>query len=247
MINVHDIMDVFKPKKVSYLKDSEVHVWYAYFPENIKNISHFANLLSKDEWQRAESYRFSRDQQYFIISRGILKYLLAYYLKDIPKNIEIMYGLWGKPCVLTAQPLYFNLSHSRDYILYAISRNFEIGVDIEYIDSTINLENIALNVLSSQELAYWKNIKPEDKVNTFFKFWVSKESFLKALGKGWLDTEPIPSLEKKFLDEVSIDYKSNKKMTFPYCFEIISEYASSLFVNGPFLRPIYYKWDPINL
>jgi 4'-phosphopantetheinyl transferase len=236
---------ILKPKDVPYLKDGEVHIWHACFSDNVKYIQRFASFLSKDEHQKAENYKFFKDGQDFIISRGILRSLLSYYLKEIPENIEIIYGLWGKPYVLTKQPLYFNLSHSRNSILCAIAKNYEIGIDIEYVDSTLDLEGIALNILSPKELAYWKNVKPEAKADTFFKLWVSKEAFLKASGKGWLDNyQQIPSLEGISLaGKDSIHYKSSEKMEIPYFFKTIHGYESALFIKGPFLQPIHYKWD----
>lgn len=242
---VIDFNHIPKPKDAPYLKDWEVYIWHAYFLDNIKYIPRFANFLSADERQKAESYRFFKDQQYFIISRGILRCILSYYLKETPGNIEITYGLWGKPCVLTKQPLYFNLSHSRNSVLYVIAKNYEVGIDIEYVDSTLDLEGIALNILSPKELSYWKNVKSEAKADTFFKFWVSKEAFLKAFGKGWLDNyQQIPSLEQADLQEKdNVHYKSSEKMEFPYFFKTIPGYESALFIKGPFLQPIHYKWD----
>jgi len=66
---------------------------------------HFASMLSKDECERASKFRFVRDQHRFIVARGILRILLSQYLKCKPKDIEIVYGLWGKPALLEENQL----------------------------------------------------------------------------------------------------------------------------------------------
>lgn len=225
------------------LSCGNVHIWSACLSESEKDIPYFISILSEDERQKAEKFKFSRDRNFSIVSRGILRCLLGKYLEKSPKNIEIIYGLWGKPCLI-GQPLYFNLSHSRDCALYAITQNYEVGVDLEYIDSSLDLEAIALSILSPQELAFWESIKPEEKLNTFFKHWVCKEAFLKALGKGWLnDQQTTPLKESDRLKNDNKNSERTEKMTTPYCFETIPGYASALFIDGLSLKPIYYAWN----
>ena len=234
-----------QPKALSPLKLEEVHVWSACLPDNERDINYFASLLSEDECQKADSFRFPKDQNSFIISRGILRSLLAMYLGEEPQNLEIMYGLWGKPCVLTKESIQFNLSHSRDHVLYALTRNYEIGIDLEYIDQHLEVDDMALNILSLQELEYWKTIKSEEKVDTFFKLWVRKEAFLKASGKGWPNDEQMILLEG--VDKLEKGQINNglKRMSSPYLFEVISGYASALFIEGPHLRPLHYTWNSL--
>lgn len=231
-------------KGLPSLKFDEVHIWSACLPDNERDIPHFVSLLSEDECQKADNFRFPKDQNSFIISRGILRSLLAVYLGEEPQNIEIMYGLWGKPCVLAEKSLHFNLSHSREYVLYAITCGYEVGIDLEYIDRHLELDDIALNILSPQELEYWKIIKQEEKANTFFKFWVCKEAFLKASGKGWLNDKHIIPLESlEALKEGDRNNNQNERMASPCFFEDIPGYASALFIEGPSLRFLHYTWN----
>jgi 4'-phosphopantetheinyl transferase len=208
-------------------------------------MSYFISVLSKDERQKADRFKFPRDRNCFIISRGILRCLLGKYLGKAPRDIEIIYGLWGKPC-LPEQPLYFNLSHSKDYALCAIVRNYEVGIDLEYIYKKLDLDSMILNILSPQEIEYWKTVKTEEKTNTFFKLWVSKEAFLKASGKGWLhDQYAIPWEGLELLIGGNRNYDLKERMAFPYYFESIPGYASAFFIEGPFLRPLYYTWKSL--
>ena len=226
-------------KKYPILKSDEVHIWSASLLENKNDIAYCISILSEDECERASSFRFFKDQKQFIITRAILRCLLSKYLQETPENIEIVYSLWGKPCLLQEKALYFNVSHSRNYALYAMTRSHEVGIDLVYIDKSLILEDMAGSIFSKPELTYWRNLDLEDRVNFFFTRWVSKEAFLKASGKGWLE-------DKEFEFNFKPDFRKNNidnEVINPYCFEYITGYASALFVNGALLRPSYYSWD----
>ena len=58
----------------------------------------------------------------------------------------------------------------------------EVGIDVEIIDPTIDL-NIAKNYFYNSE---YKNIKKsKDPKDEFFKYWVLKESYMKYTGFGF--------------------------------------------------------------
>ena len=228
-------------KLIPSLKSDEVHIWSACFSDNEKDINYLSSLLSEDEHQRANRFRFPKDQKSFTISRGILRCLLGRYLGQAPQSIEIMYGLGGKPCVLAEKSLHFNLSHSRDHALYAVTRGYEVGIDLEYINENLELDDMALSILSAKELDYWRTVKPEEKVDVFFKLWVTKEAFLKTSGKGWLNNQQAIPLEG--LDVLKKENRKNtlnERMTSPYLFESIPGYASALYIEGPPLRPLHF-------
>lgn len=222
------------------LESQELHIWSAYLPDNEKDIPYFSSLLSEDECQKANNFRFYKDKTNFIIARGILRCLLGRYLGLSPQEIEIVYGLWGKPCI-PHHPLYFNLSHSQDYVLYAITQGYEVGIDIEYISPTLNVEEMALNILSFQELAFWKKVIPEDKIRTFFKLWVCKEAFLKASGKGWYSQQQaLPPEVLEIIRGTKETGKSNRNMESAGILEFIPDYTGAFFINGPALKTTYF-------
>lgn len=231
-------------RNISIPSFDEVHIWSACLTENASDIPYFFSLLSEDEQKKVSNLRFTKDKNKFIISRGILRCLLERYLKEDPKCIEFLYGLWGKPCLSPEYSLCFNLSHSKDHALYAFALSNEVGIDLEYIDSTLDVDGLALTILSPQEQACWKTVDPEDKISIFFKLWVYKEAFLKASGKGWLSHAqelPLSILE-------NICYTSNvnlegAKMTLPYYFEAIPGYASALHVERSYIRPFHFTWS----
>jgi 4'-phosphopantetheinyl transferase len=226
------------------LRKNEVHIWSAFLEGNKNNLFYFYSLLSEDEKERSNTFKFSKDKNYFIITRGILRCLLSLYLEQTPEKIEFVYGLWGKPYLLQENFLNFNVSHSGEYALYALTSGYEVGVDLEYIDISLKLEEIAPHIFSIAELNHWKNMDFKEQVNTFFSRWVSKESFLKALGKGWCEGEEKITFEmQNNLNKQNLNEKIAKETTNFFCFEYIPGYASALFVEGARLRPLYYSWN----
>lgn len=223
---------------------AEVHIWSACLTENEDDLSYFSVLLSEDEHQRADGLKFTKDKYAFVISRGILRCLLGRYLKEDPHQIDILYGLWGKPCLSSKYSLRFNLSHSKDYALYAFTVYDEVGIDLEHIDPSLEVEELAQTILSSQEKSYWEKIDPEDKSSAFFKLWVYKEASLKASGRGWLSHQQellLPILEN--ISQASCPHIENNNITSPHYFEVIPGYASAFYVERSCVRPFYYTWD----
>lgn len=232
-----------KIKECAVLTSDEVHIWLASLSEDKNDIDYFTSLLSQDERERASSFRFSKDQHRYTISRGILRTLLAEYLGEAPRTIEITYGLWGKPCLSQEKSLHFNLSHSGDHVLYALALDYEVGIDLEYIDRNLEIEDMAKHIFSAPELEFWEDVKPEERTECFFKLWVCKEAFLKAIGKGWLENEKTKGFEKSLvLNKISHNGLLKDKVTYPYFFECVPGYASALFVDGASLCPLHYNW-----
>lgn len=247
-----DKVNIFmtKPCKVKLVENQTidpkgVHIWLASLIENEKDILLYQSVLSQKELVRASNYKFSKDQRRYVLSRGILRCLLSRYLEQKPQDINILYSPWGKPHLLQDLHLYFNVSHSKDYVIYALSSKYEVGIDIEYIDPTIDIDCIIPSILSSpQEFTYWQTIKEKEKINSFFKLWVCKEAYLKACGKGWLDKKhhlPIQAIE--CLKEEQRGNLSTHKMN-PYIIEPLSGYAAALFVKGSKnVFPSHYVWN----
>lgn len=234
------------PRKGIELPADDVHIWSVFLPEHEKNKDYFASILSMDEHERANGFRFSIDKTRFTITRGILRCILSRYLGEKPETLEFLYGLWGKPCLPEEKTLHFNISHSRDYALCALVRHYEVGVDLEYIDTTLDLERIAESLFSQSELNDWVKQIPTNKLNFFYRFWTGAEAFLKALGKGWLEEKQMPFTKTSLLEQKVAYEAIATQVTYPYFFQSIPSYASALYVQGPSLNAIYRSWNFTN-
>jgi 4'-phosphopantetheinyl transferase len=113
------------------LKPQEVHLWQVNLDLPTADLSPFIQILSPDEQQRAQRYYRKRDRDCFIVGRGTLRQILSQYTAQSPQQLQFTYGQKGKPA-LAGHPLQFNLSHSQDLSLVAVSQ-YPLGVDLEYI------------------------------------------------------------------------------------------------------------------
>ena len=80
-------------RQPSPLKRDEVHLWRA----RLIPTPALRETLSPAEWIRAERYHFERDRERFIAARGLLRSILASYLKLDPRELSFSCGPHGKP------------------------------------------------------------------------------------------------------------------------------------------------------
>jgi 4'-phosphopantetheinyl transferase len=141
--------------------------------------------LSEDELKRADRFRMEVHRRRFAVGRGFLRALLASHLGAAPDELRFAYGPQGKPRLEgPGRYLRFNLSHSRDLALAAISRGIEVGVDLEKIRSQVDLEGIARRFFSPAEAADLLARPEAERPLAFFRCWTRKEAFIKAKGGG---------------------------------------------------------------
>lgn len=222
-------------KHPNILPANEVHIWSASLLDHRKNLDYLKSILSQDEYKQAEKFKFYKDKHNYTIARGVLRCLLSLYLGEAPQSVEFVYGLWGKPGLLGEPPLYFNVSHSGDYALYAFTRHYEVGIDLEYINENIEIEEIISTILSPFEKAQLDATSLDERIQVFFRLWTCKEAYLKAIGRGWLEDKAEDYFGSVKLFEKVFERASlyTNPITYPYCFESIPEYAGALFVKGP--------------
>jgi 4'-phosphopantetheinyl transferase len=167
------------------LKSGEVHVWLSRL--DYENAEEFERIISADERARAERFRFDLHRNQFVVARGLLRVILGEYLQTNPSQLRFEYGKYGKPSIggEFRSAIKFNVSHSDNLALYAVSADREIGVDIERIDPS-SIEEMISQCLTSLETKRFQNL-PENKRNLFFfDCWTRKEAYLKACGNGFL-------------------------------------------------------------
>jgi len=169
------------------INDNEVHLWQARLDQPCSRIQALEQLLCPAEKLRAEKFVFDKHRRRFIAGRGFLRNILGGYLNQQAVNLEFSYGPQGKPALVSSgvhDKLYFNVSHSHEMALYAISRNRQVGVDIEYLWARQDVENIAQRYFYPGECEVIRSLSAERKKEAFFKAWTIKEAYAKATGEG---------------------------------------------------------------
>ena len=176
-------MFVYPPEKKLELSVNNVHIWSVSLKLLPSQIEQLSTILSSDEIERANRFYFERDKNRFTIARGTLRKILSRYLNIEPKKLQFYYSDRGKPYLINTSIL-FNLSHSQDLALYAITQVNLIGIDLEYIRPMNDAESLAKRFFSPQEYNLISQLPPQKQQERFFKLWTCKEAYLKATGDG---------------------------------------------------------------
>jgi 4'-phosphopantetheinyl transferase len=164
---------------------NEVHVWRARL--DVPWSWAFDEALSLPDRARADRFRFESDRRRFCLGRGSLRLILGRYLKIRPGRLQLDTNEFGKPFLAdqrASQGLRFNLTHSHQLALIAITRHREVGIDLEYRRPDFVTDEVANHFFSQNEAAQLRALPAEFKTEAFFKCWTRKEAYIKARGEG---------------------------------------------------------------
>ena len=166
------------------LADNDVHLWRINLDVPARRQSNLDTLLSQPECDRAARFQFARDRHRFVVSHAILRLTLSRYLNCDPEQIQYQIQENGKPLLANMPQLHFNLAHSHELALIAVTQLGEIGVDVEFIRPLQDMVQLARQCFSMQEFLQFKDLPASERHQAFFTCWTRKEAFLKALGFG---------------------------------------------------------------
>jgi len=177
------------------LLDNQVHVVTSRLDE-LPPVSPEA-CLSADELVRAARWQRPQDRDRFICGRAWLRRTLAAYLGMAPASLTFELGAHGKPALPPPHHgLQFNLSHSDDVALLAVSRAGRVGVDVEAVRPMADMAAIARRHFAPAEWQRWSALTADQRVPGFYDCWTRKEAYVKAVGAGLL--APLDSFEVAF-------------------------------------------------
>ncbi len=169
------------------LLESEVHLFRVNLEQPRWAVNKMSACLSTEEDERADRFHFQRDRRRFTISRGVLRAVIGRYLERSPASIRFSYGEQGKPELAPAMggtPLQFNVAHSHELALIAITAGAAVGVDLERIRELDDASAIAERYFSPRESAIFGQLPEDEQEAAFFNCWTRKEAFIKAIGEG---------------------------------------------------------------
>lgn len=170
------------------LGDKEIHLWIA-FPEAIREpmqLGSYDQLMTAEERQKQRRYVFERDRHDALITRALVRTVLSRYLAVAPEHWRFTKGDKGKPEIVDAPwPLRFNVSHTQGMIICGVTRQYDLGVDIEHINRNIEVTDIADRFFSPVEVKEMFSLPAGvAQRSRFFDYWTLKESYIKAWGQG---------------------------------------------------------------
>ena len=116
-----------------------------------------------------------------LLGEALVRFALKKYWNLTSEDYRIDRGEKGKPFIVGVENVFFNISHSGDYVVCAVSDR-EIGIDIEK-RAKARME-VAGRFFHGEEVAQLKMLEEDKQDQLFFNYWSVKESFLKYIGTG---------------------------------------------------------------
>jgi 4'-phosphopantetheinyl transferase len=169
------------------LSRNEVHVWRVPLDWSPARLRKFRAVLSADEQEKADRFHFALDRMRHLVGRGVLRTILARCTKVSAERLCFEYSPSGKPHLANGSkdaPLQFNVSHSGELILIALTIGRAVGVDVERLRTDIEAERIAASFFSPHERLALRSVPAHLRVDAFFDCWTRKEAYIKAAGHG---------------------------------------------------------------
>jgi 4'-phosphopantetheinyl transferase len=119
------------------------------------------------------------DKKRYLAGKLILKKLLCEFGYSEEVLSHIKFDENNRPFI--DSEIDFNISHSGEYVVCAISKNLRVGIDIEKI---VNIDVDEIKDLVFNDVEMLKLKQESDVMSYFYDIWTIKEAALKATGKG---------------------------------------------------------------
>ncbi|MCW2566401.1 MAG: 4-phosphopantetheinyl transferase [Mycobacterium sp.] len=169
---------------VPTLTAGDVQVWWAR-RETVADWHH--DLLDPAERERQEALHRQDDRDSFVVGCALLRQVAAGHLRIAPDAVRVHRGCadCGRPHGKTrVDGLHLSLSHSGQWVVVAVSRTLELGIDIEHRSSMQDADSVARLVLSAAEYGVYLRTPEQARARLLLNYWVGKEAVLKATGDG---------------------------------------------------------------
>jgi 4'-phosphopantetheinyl transferase len=206
-------------------------------------------LLSVAERVRADRFYTEPLRMRYAVAHGWTRRILARYLEDDPAALGFSEGEFGKPALAgsRAGALHFNLSHSGDIGLVAVSADGPIGVDVERWDGETDHLQLAERFFSPHEREQLRALAADRAtlVAGFFAAWTRKEAYLKATGCGitqglhHFDVSLAPTAPPRLLAD-----RLNPAATREWVMDAIgvgTGYSAAVVARAPFHRTVLLR------
>lgn len=171
------------------LRAGEVHVWTV-FDDRVTDpelIASYHELLTPEESARQQRFFSPKHRHQQLLTRALCRSVLSLYTGVDPADWRFEAGEFGKPDVVAPAGyawLRFNLSNTDGLVACAVTRDCELGVDVENMQRRGETVAIADRYFSASEAEALKALPESEQRERFFRYWTLKEAYIKARGMG---------------------------------------------------------------
>lgn len=167
--------------KLLYTKISEVNFEAAF--DNILSICPLGRQLESSKLKNIKSSQHS-----YIAGAQLYRLLSSNdfgFDHDTIINLQFAKDIHGKPYLVDYPNINFNISHSNDYVICAVSNRTVIGCDVEVHRDKTDIIKIAKRFFEEEEYNNLLSIADRKcQLNMFYRYWTGKESYIKTSGIG---------------------------------------------------------------
>ena len=160
-------------------------------------------FLSNEECDRLRTYRSREAAERYVVTRSLVRSVLGARRGIDPREVPVRRTATGKP---EADGVHFNVSHSGDLILIAVSADRAVGVDVERRRDIARVGALIDRWLTLDERAALARLRASgaEESDAFLRVWSLKEARLKALGVGisGATTAPLETVHAQPLDSL---------------------------------------------
>jgi len=178
-------------QSVNKLEPGTAHLWVADLASvDERTVEDYRILLSEEELDRAQRFRFQRDRLSFVVSHGLLRTALTWLAPgNRPEDWIFAMGANGRPEINMPDTVpwpRFNISHTAGSVACVVTAEIDCGVDVESVRPLPDLEALSRRVLTPTERAHIAALPDDERLCSFFRLWTLKEAYAKARGLGVL-------------------------------------------------------------
>ena len=204
------------------LEPNAAHIWGIELDGSQHCLEQCIGWLDDVERQRAARFVREDIRQHYVLAHAGLRVVLSRYLGVNPDAVPLDRSTTGKPFLTREQrdqsAITFNLSHAHGRALIAVSNAQEVGVDLEFVRSDVEVANLSKRFFTPSEHTAIMQASEEQRASRFFRYWVAKEALLKAQGIG---IPGLPDCEIFFeADTVDTDVRTRLGTQFPHTLRV---------------------------
>lgn len=226
---------------------NQVHIWRGVMPMQLDQF--LTKQLSSDEIQRAARFLRTEDKQCSLFSHGMLRIIMSLYTEKEPQQLVFSKNSFGKPSILQSsltKDIRFNMAHSKDVVLVAVTSRDEVGIDVEFIRDIQDAQTIVFRNFSLNEKNYLNQVSQEEFCDSFFTCWTLKEAFIKAIGQGLscpLESFSVIDSEGKTISDWILLPKTSNEVCYQKSFSPSPEYKAAVAVKNMKPEPLFFAFN----
>lgn len=169
------------------LSKSDLHIWHISLGGARLLEETFPPLPSEAETIQAAKFTHPELHQCYLKTRWAMRHILGLYLDTSPEEVPLRYAELGKPELIPGihtLDVRFNLTHSGNGALFAVTLGTEVGIDMEKMGQKPRPLRLAKRYFTEDVVGQLEELEELEQQIALLKLWTQYESYKKAQGVG---------------------------------------------------------------